>query len=84
MQEFLKKLCKWFADNCIKSNSDKCHLTVTTNDIAKTQIAKFSTKKSSSEKFLGVNIDSKLHFDSQVNDLFSKTSKKQGSCQSYA
>ena len=45
----------------MKSNSDKCHLRVNTNDIAKIQIGDFSIKSTSSEKLLGVKIQGKLN-----------------------
>ena len=72
----LKSFLKWFAENKMKSITDKCNLLVSTSDIAEIQIADFSGKKNSCEKLLNVNIDSKFNFDSHVNHLCSKTSKK--------
>ena len=60
----------------MKSNNDKCHLIVITNDIAEIQIGDFLIKSSSSEKLPGVDIGSKLNFDSHVNHLCGKASKK--------
>lgn len=74
MQELATK--KRFANNQLKSNCDTCHLIISTNDIAENQIEDFSVKSSSSEKLLGVNIDSKLNFDSHVNHLYSNANKK--------
>lgn len=53
----------------MKTNSDKYHLTVSSNDVTKIQIGDFPIKSSSSEKFLGVNFNSKLNFDSHVKHL---------------
>ena len=74
LQEFSKKLFKWFADNQMKTNEDKCYLIVSTNELTEIQIGDFSIKNSDSEKLLGANIDSKLNFD--VNHSCNKANKK--------
>ena len=33
LQESTKKLFKWFADNQMKTNEDKCHSIVSTNEL---------------------------------------------------
>ena len=76
LQESSKKLFKWFADNQMKTNEDKCHFIVSTNELTEIQTADFSIKNSANEKLLGVNIDSKLNFDCHVNHLCNKTNKK--------
>ena len=58
LQESSKKLFKWFADNRIKANEDKCLLIVSTNELTEIQIGDFSIKNSASEKLLAINIDS--------------------------
>ena len=58
LQESSKKLFKWFADNQIKTNEDKCNLIVSTNEPTEIQIGDFSIKNSASEKLLAINIDS--------------------------
>ena len=75
LQESSIKPFKWFADNQMKANEDKCHLTVITNELTEIQID-FSMKNSGSKKLLGVNIDSKLNFDCHVNYLCNKANKK--------
>ena len=60
----------------MKSKIDKCNLLVSPSDFAEVQITDFSVEKNSCEKLLNVNIDSKFNFDSHVNNLYSKTSKK--------
>ena len=54
------KLFKEFANNQMKSNTNKCHLIVSINDIAETQVGDSSIKSSSSENVLGVNTDSEF------------------------
>ena len=41
----LKGFLKWFAENQMKSNIDKCNLLVSASDIAEIQKADFSGKK---------------------------------------
>ena len=67
----------------MKTNDDKCHLIVSTNERTEIQIGDFSIKNrnSGSEKLLGVIIDSKLNFDSHVNYLCNKAKKE--NCHEY-
>ena len=44
LQESSKKLFKWFADNQMKTNEDKCHLIVSANELTEIQIRDFSIK----------------------------------------
>ena len=77
LQESSKKLFKWFADNRMKANEDKCLLIVSTNELTEIQIGDFSIKNSANEKLLGVNTDdSKLNFDCNVNHLCNKAIEK--------
>ena len=76
LQESSKKLLKWFSDNQMKSNGDKCHLIVSTNGTAEIQIGEYLIKSSTNEKSLGANIDSKLTFDTHVSHLCKKANKK--------
>ena len=39
-----KRLFKWFADNQMKTNEDKCHLIISTNELSEIQIGDFSIK----------------------------------------
>ena len=44
LPESSKKLFKWFADNQMKTNGDKCHLIVNTNEFTEIQIGDFNGK----------------------------------------
>ena len=44
LQESSKKLFKWFADNQMKANEDKCHLIVSTNELTEIQTGDFAIK----------------------------------------
>ena len=51
LSEASNKLFKWFDDNLIKTNLDKCHLLVSTNDNVAIRIGKIqieNTKRESS------------------------------------
>ena len=63
LQEASKKLFKSFDDNLMKSNPDKCHLLVSTNDNVKIRIGNFQIENTKREKFLGMQFDNKLYFD---------------------
>ena len=51
------QLFKWFSDNQMKANKDKCHLVISHNEKVSMNI-----ENTSSEKLLGITIDSKLNF----------------------
>ena len=56
----------------METNEDKCHLIISTNEPNEIQIGDFSISNSASEKFLGINIDSKHNFDCHVNHMYHK------------
>ena len=58
-------LFEWFKNNLLKSNADKCHLFVSTNDRVSMNVDGFKIDKSDTEKLLGVKFDKKLTFDDQ-------------------
>ena len=60
---------KWFTDNFMKFNADKCHLMILgqrCDDSVTIKIGNTDIVNSSEEKLLGVHIDSKLSFDYHV------------------
>ena len=68
---------KWFADNFMKLNADKCHLLVLgqrCDDPVTVKIGNTDVVNSSEEKLLGIHIDSKLSFDHHVSKLCQKAS----------
>ena len=60
----------------METNEDKCHLIISTNEPNEIQIGDFSISNSASEKFLGINIDSKHNFDCHVNHIYHKENEK--------
>ena len=41
LEEASEILCKWFSDNLMKINADKCHLLVSTNNTVKMKVGNF-------------------------------------------
>ena len=76
LEEVSKKLFKWFDDNLMKSNADKCHLLVNTNESVKITIRDFDINNSTCEKLLGVKFDNKISFDEYITNLCKKGNRK--------
>ena len=53
---------KWFSENQIKENTDKCHLLMTKDESSETHIGKSIIKSSDIEKLLNIKINPKLYF----------------------
>ena len=63
---------KWFSDNYMKLNEDKCHLLTFGNmsdDSVSIKIGSSTIANSTEEKLLGVTLDSKLTFEQHVSNL---------------
>ena len=58
----------------MKSNADKCHLLLSTNNASNIKIGNIDI--SNSEKLLGVKFDYKLTFDDHISELCKKASRK--------
>ena len=70
---------KWFSDNYMKLNEDKCHLLTFGNisdDSVSVRIGSSIITNSTEEKLLGVTLDSKLTFEQHVSNLCQKVSNK--------
>ena len=69
---------KWFKDNCMKLNSDKCHLLMGgyKHEHIWAQIDKDKIWESNEVKLLGVTIDNNLKFDSHINKICVKANQK--------
>ena len=70
------KLFKWFRENGLKANQDKCHFLPGLNINTKFLLPACILENSDSQKLLGVTIDRKLNFNEHVTSLSDKTSKK--------
>ena len=76
LEEASKKFFKWFNDNLMKSNPDKCHLLISTNDNVKIRKGNFQIENTKREKLLGIQFDNKLSFDYHLSEICKKASRK--------
>ena len=70
------KLFKWFEDNQMKANQDKCHLIVSKNENISIHIGPFEIKNTNCEKLLGIKVDSRLNFNEHLHGIIKKVSRK--------
>ena len=71
-----ENMFKWFTDNQMKANADKCHLILNCSDQQKIKINGEYIKSSDCEKLLGIKIDKSLNFNKHVEGLCQKASQK--------
>ena len=72
LQEASKSLFTWFDNNLMKSNADKCHLLVSSNEKVTIKIGSHAKR----EKLLGVHFDSGLSIDYHISEICKKASRK--------
>ena len=60
----------------MKSNADKCHLLVNSNEKVTIKTGSHEIADTKREKLLGVHLDSGLSFNYHISDIFKKTSRK--------
>ena len=66
-------LFEWFKNNLLKSNGEKCHLLISTNDRVSMNVNGFNIDKKETDKLLGVKLDRKLTFDDRISDISKKS-----------
>ena len=60
----------------MKSNADKCHLLVSSNEKVSIKIGSHGIANTKREKLLGVHLDSGLSFDYHISEICKKASRK--------
>ena len=70
------KLFKWFEDNQMKANKDKCHFLTNSTGNININVDRNITEKSICEKFLGVNVDYKLTFNENLDCVLKKADQE--------
>ena len=70
------QLFKWFSDNQMKANKSKCYLVISNNERVSMKIDNIELENTSSEKLLGITIDSKLNFKEHLEGIIKKASRK--------
>ena len=76
LERALVSLFRWFENNLLKGNADKCHFLVSTSQEVSLNLNNFKIKNSDCEKRLGIKFDSKLRFDQHITDLCRRDSRK--------
>ena len=78
LEEDSSVLEKWFSDNFLKLNDDKCHLMIfgDKSTEATVSIGNSRINESDYEKLLGVTFDKKSSFKKHVEDLSKKANQK--------
>ena len=71
-----KMLFKWFSDNQMKANINKCHLLANRKDEAVINLGETGIKNSEYGKSQGIKVDTKLNFNEHLNDIISEASDK--------
>ena len=75
LEEASKELFKWFHDNLMKGNPDKCHLRVSTNNNVAIRIGHFQIENTQREKLLGTQFGINLSFDYNLSEICKKASR---------
>ena len=77
LQSDINTLTKWFHDNYLKLNADKCHLLVANhNKDVRINVQNEVIECENSVKLLGVTIDNKLNFNGHISNLCKKANQK--------
>ena len=76
LEKYAKEIFKWFKDNEMQGNTDKCHVLISTRQNFHVNIGTSQIENSKYENLLGVNIDSKLSFEKQLNIICGKARAK--------
>ena len=76
LETTINNLFDWFCCNNFNLNPSKCHLFLSTFNLKSINIKNFSIEESSSEKFLGVTVDSNFTFEKHINELRKKGNQK--------
>ena len=76
LEKNIDKLFHWFSDNFLKSNPDKCHQLINTDENVALKIKNETINSSFNEKLLGILFNNKSDFDEHVTSLCRKASQK--------
>ena len=76
LEEASESLFTWFDNNLMKSNADKCHLLVRSNEKVLAKIGSHEIANTKREKLIGVNLDSGLSVDYHISEICKKASRK--------
>ena len=69
LENAAEKLLKWFANNYMKANHDKCHLLMSTFTPIFIKIKDYIIRNSDNEKLLGVTVGVNFHFNCHLENM---------------
>ena len=69
LESLTHDLLRWFKENHMKANANKCHLLMTTNAVTSININGFQITNGTKKKLLGIKFDSKLSFKNHVSTM---------------
>ena len=72
LETTIDNLFDWICCNNFKVDPSKCHLFLSPFNLKSINLKNFSIEGSSSEKFLGVTVDSNFTFEKHINELCKK------------
>ena len=73
VEEASNILFKWFSENYIIADADKCHLLTSTSEEVSVKIKNEIIKNYLQEKLLGIVIDNSLAFEPHVENIRKKS-----------
>ena len=76
LNEASDKLFNWFGNKQIKANPAECHLLTSSSDEMSVCVDNYNITSSKYEKLLGIKIDNKLDFKTQVDDICKKAGQR--------
>ena len=71
-----KSLFTWFDNNLMKSNGNKCHLLVSSNEKVTIKIGSHEIANTKRENLLGLHLDSGLSFGHHISEICKKAIRK--------
>ena len=76
LEKASKAMFKWFENNSLKSNANKCYLLVSSTDTVNLRVSGYYIKNRECEKLISVRFDNKLTFEKHITDICRKASRK--------
>ena len=73
LKRCIDSLFKWFKENHMKPNGEKCHVLVTTEKSVSINIDGSNATNKKEKKLLGIKFDSSLSFEGHVTNLCKKS-----------
>ena len=76
LENVSSNLFKWFTENELKGNANKCHLLISSGEYVHVNIGTSQIKNGDCERLLRIDIDCKLSFENYINQICSKARAK--------